>query len=148
MVGDYPSAIVDNLDDRPLYESREYILGKINETRAQQGVALVALADQLNCAALTWAKRTWRLNICTHVDPITNQQFWQRIQVCGGRLDVLSFEIVACEYPSIETAINGWLRSPSHRQALLHPGMRQVGIGVAGDPVSKAYRWYTIVLAQ
>lgn len=147
MVGDYPSAVVQDVGDTPIYESREYILGKINETRTRQGLAPVALADQLNCAALTWAKRTWRLNICTHVDPVTNQQFWQRLQLCGGRLDVLSFEIVACEYPSIDTAINGWLRSPSHRQALLHPGMRQVGIGVAGDPVSKAYRWYTIVLS-
>lgn len=148
MVGDYPSAIVDNLDDRPLYESRDYMLGKVNATRAQYGLQPLTLATPLNCSALTWAKRTWRLNICTHVDPITNQQFWQRLQVCGGRLDVLSFEIVACEYPSIETAINGWLRSPSHRQALLNPSVRYVGIGVAGDPVSKAYRWYTIVLAQ
>lgn len=148
MVGDYPSAIVQDLADEPLYETREAMLAAVNATRAQYGLQPVALRVDLSCAALTWSKRIWRLNICGHVDPQTGQQFWQRVTLCGGRLYSQSFEIVACGYPNIASAITGWLNSPPHRQALLNPYIRTIGVGAAGPALKDSRRFYTIVLSQ
>jgi uncharacterized protein YkwD len=148
MVGGYPSAIVQEYEKAPLSETQEYMLAQVNATRAKFGLRPVILDTTLSCAARTWSKRVWRLNICAHVDPVTGQQFWQRVELCGGRLVRGGWEIVACGYPGINYAITGWLRSPSHRAVLLNPSVTNVGIGVAGPPYTQSERFYTIVAAR
>ena len=148
MVGGYPSAIVQDLADQPLYETREAMLAAVNAVRAQYRLPPVSLRVDLSCAALTWSKRIWRLNICAHVDPQTGQQFWQRVALCDGRIYSQTWEIVACGYPDINQAIQGWLNSPPHRQALLNPYVRTIGVGVAGPALKDSRRFYTILLSQ
>lgn len=144
MVGGYPSAIIE---EKPIYETREHIVNKINELRATYGRPPVELADPLNCAGLTWSKRMWRLNICAHVDPVTKTQWWQRLEVCGGQVRVIGYEVVACQFTSIEDAIKGWMSSNVHNQALLDGRTKFVGVGVAGSAIRNGPRWYTIVLS-
>lgn len=148
MVGSYPSAIIEEYQKAPLSETQEYMQARVNATRAQYGLRPVVLDTTLSCAARSWSKRVWRLNICTHVDPVTGQQFWQRVELCGGRLTRGGWEIVACGYPDINTAITGWLRSPSHRAVLLNPNVSTIGIGVAGPNFTQSERFYTIVATQ
>lgn len=144
MVGDYPSAIIEQNADEPLFEDQTYLLNQVNATRAKYGLRPVVLSTTLSCAARSWSKRIWRLRICTHTDPQTGQQFWQRVQLCGGRL-TQGWEIVACGYPDIDSAILGWLNSPPHRNILLSPYIRTIGIGFAGPAVKGSQRYYTIV---
>lgn len=148
MVGCYTSAIVQDLTEHPVWETREQLLKAVNEVRAQYRLQPVYLYTPFNCAALSWSKRIWRMNICTHTDPQTGQQFWHRITMCGGRIFSQTTEIVSCGDPDINSAIQGWLISPSHRQALLNPYVRTVGIGVAGPALKDAKKFYTIILAQ
>lgn len=144
MVGSHPSAVIDEYAEEPLFEDQEYLLSRVNRIRAAAGLNPVALSSTLSCAARSWSKRIWRLRICTHVDPQTGEQFWQRVAVCGGRL-VQGWEIVACGYPEIDSALMGWLNSPPHRNILLNPNIRTIGIGAAGPAIKQSQRYYTIV---
>lgn len=144
MVGGYPSEMIEENKPEPLYEDQIYLLHRVNATRAKYGLNPVMLLPPLSCAARAWSKRIWRLKVCTHVDPETGQQFWQRVQICEGQL-TQGWEIVGCGYPDIDSVIQGWLSSPPHRNILLSPSIRLIGIGFAGPAVKGSQRYYTII---
>ena len=125
-------------------ETAEYLVMRVNEMRAYYRRAPVVFSPTLACAARSWAKTTWRLRYCGHVDMKTGQQFWQRVNICGGRL-TRGYELVSCEVPSIEMALADWLNEPSSRKILLSPFIQRIGIGWAGSDKNSSRKYYTLV---
>ena len=130
-------------DDFGTIETQEYLMMRINEMRAFYVLPPFETDPAYTCAARGWSKRMWRLNLCTHRDPETRENFWDRIVLCEGRVYRVA-ELIACGQKNIEQALADWLNNPNHRQFLFSPG-RKAGIGVAGDDDQDA-RWYTLIM--
>lgn len=69
-------------------------------------------------------------------------------QTCASRdhlahdpiaLDVSDMENVAVMYNNPHDAVNGWMNSPAHRDNVLNPYARSMGIGVAKNNATGGY---------
>lgn len=71
-----------------------------------------------------------------HCDPDTDSQFFERMSDAGYAFN-LAGENIAAGQPTPEAAMTSWMTSPlGHREAILSPDFREVGVGYfeqAGD---------------
>lgn len=128
--------------DFGVIETQDYLIYRINEIRNYYALPSFEIDPAYTCAAASWSKRMWRLNICTHQDPETKENFWDRIVLCGGKIYRVA-EIVACNVPSIEQAIGEWINNPGHAPFLFSKGGK-AGVAVAGND-AETPRWYTLI---
>jgi len=53
----------------------------------------------------------------------------QRVSRAGYALWTIAAENIAAGFPTPEEVVRAWLNSPSHRDILLHPQLREIGVG-------------------
>ena len=115
---------------------------EINQARRSHGLATLERHDELARAGGRHAADMVRRSYFSHVSP-GGQTFAERLRAAGyadGRWaagEVLAWGTRGRSTPGAIVA--AWMRSPGHRQVLLNPRYRDVGIGFArGNPAGGA----------
>jgi uncharacterized protein YkwD len=142
----------DNLDRlAPLEQS---ILAKVNQVRAARGLRSLTLSSELESAAVDHSQSMLTYGFFRHESkdgspfearlrrfyPLEGFSRWQ----VGENLVYSSVQLNATG------AVRAWLRSPPHREDMLSPGWREVGVGAlhadaAGGTFKQAQVWVVTI---
>ena len=117
----------------------------INQVRARHGAGPVRMEVRLVEAALRHSLMMARKGKMAHQFGF-GTRFKDRIKKAGIR--GAAAENVGAGYSSIESVIDGWLRSPGHRRNLLNRKLTHIGMAAAVNPASKYRTYWTLILAR
>jgi len=129
------------------------LLASMNAVRASNGLAPLTPNAQLNSAAQDFADVLAETSTFGHVSP-DGQTLADRVGPTGyltGRASWILSENLAWESRPLSTPANvtsDWLNSPSHRENLLDPDVRDVGIGIADGTPSGMHQPGTYYVAD
>lgn len=112
---------------------QQSLLGRINAVRQTHGLPPLTVSPQLLAAARAHTEDMSRFGYFSH-DSRDGRPFWQRLEQRyppSGHGSWAVGENILWWSPNVSplTAVEVWMRSPSHRANLLDPAWRQVGIG-------------------
>jgi uncharacterized protein YkwD len=113
---------------------RRDILDRVNRFRAQYRLAPLQLNDRLNRAAQAHADDMAMRDYFAHASP-DGETVGQRATRAGYKWRSI-LENLAAGQDNPRTTVEGWIRSPGHRQAMLNPTVRDAGVGyrfLSGD---------------
>ncbi len=101
------------------------MISRINAERAARGLAPVSLDSQLSATAANWA----RTLVSTHA--FAHQNLGAALNSYGGRLSFLSENLFAGSNGAADSgsAHAGLMASDGHRQTMLTPELKYVGVG-------------------
>jgi uncharacterized protein YkwD len=117
----------------------------INRVRVLHGAGPVRMEGRLIEAALRHSLMMARKGKMAHeFGPGT--RFGDRIKKAG--IHGSAAENVGAGYSSIESVVDGWLRSPGHRRNLLNRKLTHIGMAAAVNPASKYRTYWTLILAR
>jgi uncharacterized protein YkwD len=110
--------------------SEQALLRAVNDARAQRGLAPLDVDAALVRAARSHSRTLLERDVLTHGD------FASRLRRFGARGALLAENLAWATgpYAHARAIVRAWLRSPGHRENLLHPGYRRIGLGaVVGE---------------
>jgi uncharacterized protein YkwD len=117
----------------------------INQVRARHGAGPVRMEDRLVEAALSHSLMMAQKGKMAHQFG-RGTRFRDRIKKAG--IYGSAAENVGAGYSSMQSAIDGWLRSPGHRRNLLNRKLTHIGMAAAVNPASKYRTYWTLILAR
>jgi uncharacterized protein YkwD len=103
------------------------LLKAINAARAAQGLAPLKLEPHLVLAARRYSRVLARTSQLSH--DALGRDVGQRLAAAGYRGQAFGEDLAVGM--SAEQTVAAWLASPTHRQVLLSPLYKRVGLGVA-----------------
>jgi uncharacterized protein YkwD len=121
----------------------------INQERAKNGVPDLASQNQLAAAALAHSTDMACRGFFSHIN-LDGKTAYDRIKAQGYHYSYAG-EIIYAGDGTLNTpgqAINTWLGSAAHKQAMLNPAYSEVGVGIIYLPGSKFGGYYTVVFAD
>lgn len=123
-----PGASPSQLSEPRLLGGQEQrLLQAINQARAAHGAPPLRIGARLQRAARAHSRAMARSGSFTHGD------WYRRLRRYGVRARMLGETLawgVGAE-GSAAAIVRMWLDSPPHRETMLHPGFRRIGVGVA-----------------
>ncbi len=133
--------------------ARDSVACLINEQRALSGLGPLTVNVNLQQAAQQHSKAMNKHNFFAHGSALNRVK---RAGYLGGASAWSVGEVIAWGKGGAGTpksAVADWMRSPSHRAALLTAGFQELGVGVAkGSPLSRKPRFgsaiYTVDLGS
>lgn len=111
------------------------ILVYVNQYRVQHGLSKLILSRDLTLEA-----RQHSFDMATHAQPFGHGGFNDRIKHLYNKIPEATSgaENVAYNYKTAKIVVDGWIKSPGHRQNLMgHYDL--TGIGIARDKTGKIY---------
>ena len=117
----------------------------INAVRARHGAGPVRMEGRLVKAALSHSMMMARKSKMAHQFGL-GTRFSARIKRAGnyGR----AAENVGAGNQSMESMVDGWMRSSGHRRNLLNKKLTHIGMAAAVNPASKYHTFWTLILAR
>ena len=116
----------------------ESIVAAMNRERAAHGLGPLRLEPRLTLAAEDRVQDMMRKHYFDHVSPDGVSPFtWVRAR--GYRYRMVG-ENLALGYRGSASVVNGWMRSPGHRENILQSGFDEVGIAIADASPQRGYR--------
>lgn len=103
------------------------VLRLTNQFRTQQGVAPLKLNDELSAAAQGHAKEMAQEDYFGHAGK-DGSQAWDRAQAKGYSFSAIG-ENIAAGQKTPKAVVNAWKNSPGHRENLLNPTYKELGVG-------------------
>lgn len=125
--------------------SREGLLSGTNGARSSNGLGSFGLNSQLNSAAQAKAQDMASKNYWAHVSPDGTEP-WYFFQQAGYAY-IRAGENLAYGFMTSQSAIDGWMNSPSHRANILGD-YAEVGFGIVNTPDYQSGGEQTIVVAH
>lgn len=118
-----------NIDNQAQIESREaQVLSLINQSREANGLAQLERNVFLDDLALEHCQDMIKSNVLSH------DGFNTRAAKIMNNLEAHSIgENVAEGYDTAATLVEGWLRSPGHKENIMNPLFHRTGIGIVGN---------------
>jgi hypothetical protein len=114
------------------------LLAGINATRVANGLPPFALNALLTQAAQAHSEYQRETGTVAHEGPGGNRPI-DRVLATGYPASRANENLYAGWQITPEEALSWWLSSTPHRNNLLHPVLREIGIGIAGDPDGVLY---------
>lgn len=122
--------------------SEQAILAAMNRERNARGLGALRLSDKLSRAAGDRIGDMFAKNYFAHVSPDGIEPFvWASKR--GYRYRLIG-ENLAVGYRGT-AVVDGWMRSPGHRENILQPSFDEVGIAIADGSPRRGYRGPTVV---
>lgn len=118
----------------PIPPTVDEIYNLVNQERAKIGVAPLKLDPRLNQSAQEKAEDMAKNNYFDHVNPTTGVHGYTIISKYAKECRIGS-ENLANSYPTSRDLISAWLRSVSHKEAMLNPNYVLTGVGVSKSKV-------------
>ena len=56
-----------------------------------------------------------------------------------GKRGCFVAEVIAAGYPNAASVVNAWMNSPGHHAIIMHPSLREIGVGVAYGGLYRTY---------
>ncbi len=128
-------------------QTRAELFDQVNTERARYGLAPLSLHPLLTTAAENHAEDMWKRRYFNHTTP-EGLTYIDRIEAVGYLQP--TFELCPCKTTctcspyfalgeniaqgqlTVDEVMRDWLASPSHRQNILNPSFRNIGIGLFG----------------
>lgn len=104
------------------------IISLTNQQRAANGVAPLQYNGALSSSAYAKASDMFTNNYWAHISP-SGTGPWYFIGA-NGYPYLTAGENLAKDFPSDDSVVAGWMNSPTHRQNMLNPDFRDIGIAV------------------
>lgn len=111
----------------------ENLLKFVNDERAKNGVAPLALDERLNQSAQIKADDMHDNNYFEHVNPNTGKQGYEYAHEAIPECVKFGENIVRADNSDI--AIKIWINSKPHHDAMISPSPSLTGFGISGDYV-------------
>lgn len=108
---------------------RRQLIDLVNTFRAEHDLRPVKRNRYLDRAAQAQSNDMLKRDFFDHINP-NGEGPMDRVLRTGFR-GRLVLENIAGGIPTPETAMTGWINSPGHRKAMLHPDVRRIGLGYA-----------------
>lgn len=122
--------------------AQDAILAAMNRERAAFGLGPLRINEQLSLAAGDRIGDMFSKRYFAHVAPDGLQPFtWARQR--GYRFRMIG-ENLAVGFRGT-SVVDGWMRSPGHRENILQRGFDEVGIAIADGAPQRGYRGPTVV---
>ena len=134
--------------DLGLERTRELTFCLLNEERAAGGVPALRYDPRLEAAAQAHSDDMARRRFFEHDTPEGVEPYQRMLAAGYPATNAFTGENIAWGQGAESSPAeihDSWMRSPPHREALLHPGYLEVGVGVAlaaprgGRPKSATY---------
>lgn len=129
-----PVAAVSQIPQPP---TAQELLDLTNAERAKVGVAPLKLDDRLNQSAQAKAQDMDTYKYLQHDNPITGKKGTDWVYGTGLACQLAGENLYMGTMSSTE-AINGWMNSAPHKQALLRSAYDIVGFGIVPDEVGNS----------
>lgn len=136
-----PGAARASTDSRSSLAALEVsILAELNDVRAANGLRPLRISSQLAAAARLHTSEMLAYGYFEH-DSLGGSPFWKRIQRFYSRADYGHWSVgenLLWSSPDLEAkkAVKLWLASPGHKQNILAPGWREIGISAVHTETS------------
>jgi uncharacterized protein YkwD len=114
------------------------VLASINAVRAKAGCGPLKLNKALVAAAKTHARNMAEQDFFGHTGK-DGRGFASRIRSQGYKYG-LAAENIAAGQPTVERAVQAWLKSPGHRRNILNCKFRDTGIAMVYQPDDRPLR--------
>ncbi len=134
------SALKNRVLSNPLYNQ---VLMLVNQHRKQAKLKPLKLNAQLNASAQAHSQ-DMALNDFFGHKGFNGSTADERILKAGYNYAIIG-ENIAAGFATPETVVQAWMDSPSHRKNILHPLLKEMGVGfylLESDTGSVNYRYY------
>ena len=122
-----------------LYSFGEEMLQRINTLRVNEGLPLLWKSEAAICAATIHGAYIVEKETCNHAGSSLLPTSRERLRICG-QPNIAHTEALACGYNTASSALDGWMESPRHAQAILSDDYSQFGAGF------KDGKWVLVLL--
>ena len=103
-----------------------------NEKRATAGLSALSLNQELSAAAYTKGQDMIARDYWAHIAPDGTEP-WKFFKDFGYKYRYAG-ENLARDFSDASSAVNAWMNSPTHKENMLNPKYKEIGIGVVeGD---------------
>jgi uncharacterized protein YkwD len=109
----------------------EGVRSSINDIRRKHRLPPLSAHPDLARLAADYSRRMAREGFFDHYDP-AGRSMADRVKEAGIAYRTVGENIFRCRNvpDPVRAAVDGWMASPPHRQIILHPAMRETGVGV------------------
>lgn len=114
--------------------SPERVVELTNQKRAENGLGPVTLNSKLSEAAQRKAGDMFAFNYWAHISP-SGRSPWSFFQEVGYRY-LYAGENLARDFMNSESVIEAWMNSPSHRDNVLNPNYKEIGLSVVNGTLN------------
>lgn len=111
------------------YEQEVFLL--VNEIRAENGMQTFEWSDDLATVGRNHAEDMYVRNFFSHKNP-DNKSPFDRMKEYGISY-MYAAENIAQGQKSPQEAVNGWMNSAGHRENILNPNLKKLGVGFYKD---------------
>jgi uncharacterized protein YkwD len=132
-----------------LAQVRRTVLCLLNRERARRNLPRLRTSDRLAKAAARHSRDMVKRRYFNHVSP-GGSTMVRRIRATGWLRGARSYSFAeniawgSGDHATPASIVDGWMRSPGHRNNILQRRFTQLGVGVAlGSPESRAGATYT-----
>lgn len=112
----------------------ERVLEITNQKRAENGLSPLTLNGKLNEAAQRKAGDMFAFNYWAHVSP-SGRSPWSFFQEVGYKY-LYAGENLARDFMNSDSVVEAWMSSPTHRDNLLNPNYREIGLSVVNGTLN------------
>lgn len=130
------------LDQIPAEPAEHEVLRLTNQQRTALGLPPLSWNEQLTTAARKHSEDMATRGFFDHTNP-SGIDAAQRVSNAGYSYNWTG-ENIASGYPSPTKVMEGWMNSPGHRQNILSPNYRELGVGYhmrRDDPKNMTHYW-------
>ncbi len=127
----------------------QQVLELTNQARREAGLPPLKLNETLQAVALAHAQDMAAHDFVGHVGS-DGSTLAQRLRNAGFTGWLMASENVAAGFSTPEGVVAAWLASPGHRENLLHPSLREIGVAYvydAGDTYGPFYHYWVQVFS-
>ncbi|MBR2404413.1 MAG: hypothetical protein IKA95_02025 [Clostridia bacterium] len=121
------------IDDTPAYinknnaELEDKLIELINTTRSDYGLDTLTTDDNINQIALAHSEDMADLDYLDHTSP-SGYNYNDRLDMAGIYY-ISAAETLASGFLTAEDVVESWLKSPAHKEIILHPAFTHIGVG-------------------
>ncbi|HEY63902.1 MAG TPA: CAP domain-containing protein [Caldilineae bacterium] len=130
-----PSTTVSGTRDPLLLEHEVIVL--TNQARTEAGLPPLKLHEALRTAARQHAQDMAEHDFFSHTGS-DGSSLADRINRVNYPNWLYAAENIAAGFAQPEDVVQAWLNSPAHRANILHPNLKEIGVGYAYDPNDQA----------
>lgn len=112
----------------------EKIISLTNRERQEMGLSALSLNKKLSEAAQMKAGDMFAFDYWAHQSP-SGRQPWSFLKEVGYNYRVAG-ENLARDFSEPESVVNAWMKSPSHRENIVSPKFKEIGVAVVDGTLS------------